>query len=124
AFRIGVRPLRQRSAVLGTFAVTSLGHRPVDGFYSVGGTTITVGLGRIAERPVVREGRIEIAPQMRLTLTFDHRVVAGAEAVDCSADIKSGLETYPPAADLVAGSSSSGASDGRPVPSRSEVGTT
>jgi hypothetical protein len=30
-FRLGVRPLNRRATVLGTFAVTSLGHRPVDG---------------------------------------------------------------------------------------------
>ncbi len=100
AFRLGVRPLGRRPAVLGTFAVTSLAHRPVDGFYSVGGTTITVGLGRVADRPVVAGGRVGIAPLMRLSLTFDHRVLDGAEAADVLAGIKSGLEDF--AADLPA----------------------
>ncbi len=93
-FRRAVRPLRSRPARFGTFAVTSLGHRPVDGFHSVGGTTVTLGLGRIAEQPVVRGGELAIAPVMRLNLSFDHRVIDGAEAADVLADLKDALEDY------------------------------
>ncbi|MEV5829847.1 2-oxo acid dehydrogenase subunit E2 [Spirillospora sp. NPDC052242] len=92
AFRRTVRPLRNRPERFGTFAVTSLGHRPVDGFHSVGGTTITLGLGRIADRPVARDGRVVVAPTMRLSLAFDHRVIDGAEAADVLAEIRAGLE--------------------------------
>jgi hypothetical protein len=91
-FRRVVRPLRKRPGRFGTFAVTSLGHRPVDGFHSVGGTTVTLGLGRVADRPVVRDGAVRTAPVMRLSLTFDHRVIDGAEAADVLAEIKDGLE--------------------------------
>jgi pyruvate/2-oxoglutarate dehydrogenase complex dihydrolipoamide acyltransferase (E2) component len=94
AVRLGARPLRRREKSYGTFAVTSLGHSPVDGFYSVGGTTITLGAGRVADRPVARDGQVVIAPVMRLCLTFDHRVIDGAEAADVLADIKHGLEGY------------------------------
>ncbi|WP_243769088.1 2-oxo acid dehydrogenase subunit E2 [Streptomyces cyanogenus] len=94
AFRAGVRPLNRRHRTVGTFAVTSLGHRPVDGFHSVGGTTITLGLGRIADRPVVRDGAVAVAPVMRLSLTFDHRVIDGAEAADVLAEIKDGIEGF------------------------------
>jgi pyruvate/2-oxoglutarate dehydrogenase complex dihydrolipoamide acyltransferase (E2) component len=97
-FRLAVRPLRRRATAFGTFAVTSLGHRPVDSFASVGGTTITLGLGQVADRPAVRDGTIVIAPLMRLTLTFDHRVIDGAEAADVLADIKAALESFVPAA--------------------------
>ncbi|MFB6889763.1 2-oxo acid dehydrogenase subunit E2 [Kitasatospora sp. NPDC056327] len=93
-FRLGVRPLARRGTVLGTFAVTSLGHRPVDDFYSVGGTTVTLGVGRVAERPVVRDARVEAAPVMRLSLTFDHRVIDGAEAADVLAGLKDALENF------------------------------
>jgi pyruvate/2-oxoglutarate dehydrogenase complex dihydrolipoamide acyltransferase (E2) component len=93
-YRLGVRPLARRADVMGTFAVTSLGHRPVDGFYSVGGATVTLGLGRIADRPVVRGTELAVAPVMRLSLTFDHRVIDGAEAADVLADIKQGLEHF------------------------------
>lgn len=95
AFRLGVRPLPRRAFTMGTFAVTSLGHRPVDGFHSVGGATVTLGLGRTVDRPVVRDGAVAVAPVMRLSLTFDHRVVDGAEAADVLADLKAGLERYP-----------------------------
>ncbi|MFF1924906.1 2-oxo acid dehydrogenase subunit E2 [Streptomyces sp. NPDC058221] len=92
AYRFAVRPLGRRAARMGTFAVTSLGHRPVDGFHSVGGTTVTLGLGRIAERPVVRDHTVTTASVMRLSLAFDHRVIDGAEAADVLSDIKDGLE--------------------------------
>jgi pyruvate/2-oxoglutarate dehydrogenase complex dihydrolipoamide acyltransferase (E2) component len=92
-YLLGVRPLRRRAAVTGTFAVSSLGHRPVDGFHSVGGTTITLGVGRIIDRPVVHDGVITSRPVMRLSLCFDHRVVDGAEAADLLADIVSNVES-------------------------------
>lgn len=98
AFRLGVRDLARRPGTMGTFAVTSLAHRPVDGFYSVGGTTITLGLGRTVERPVSRAGAVVVAPVMRLSLTFDHRVIDGAEAADVLAEVRAGLESYAPAA--------------------------
>ncbi|GAA4254357.1 2-oxo acid dehydrogenase subunit E2 [Dactylosporangium darangshiense] len=94
AFRRTVRPLRTRAQRVGTFAVTSLGHRPVQSFHSVGGTTVTLGLGQIADRPVVRDGAVAIAPLMRLSLAFDHRVIDGAEAADVLTEIKDGLEGY------------------------------
>jgi len=89
-----VRPPAGRRRVMGTLAVSSLGHRPVNGFHSVGGTTITLGLGRITDRPVARDGQVAIAPVMRLNLAFDHRVVDGAEAADLLADIKAALEDF------------------------------
>jgi pyruvate/2-oxoglutarate dehydrogenase complex dihydrolipoamide acyltransferase (E2) component len=90
----GLRSLRKRPELMGTFAVSSLGHRPVDGFHSVGGTTITLGLGRILDRPVVRNGLVAVAPVMRLNLAFDHRVIDGAEAADVLADLADGLEHF------------------------------
>ncbi|ADP82249.1 2-oxo acid dehydrogenase subunit E2 [Pseudofrankia inefficax] len=94
-FRAATTPLRRRAAAVGTFAVSSLGHRAVDGFYSVGGTTVTLGVGRIAERPVVRDATVVAAPTMRLSLVFDHRVIDGAEAADVLTEIKDGLEDFP-----------------------------
>ncbi|AXK32424.1 acyltransferase [Streptomyces armeniacus] len=98
-YRLGVRPLRRRAEVFGTFAVSSLGHRPVDGFHSVGGTTVTLGLGQVAERPAVRDGRLTTAPLMRLSLTFDHRVIDGAEAADVLTGVKERLEEFTPEPD-------------------------
>jgi pyruvate dehydrogenase E2 component (dihydrolipoamide acetyltransferase) len=39
-----------------------------------------LGLGRIQERPVVRQGQLCARPLMVLSLTFDHRLVDGAPA--------------------------------------------
>jgi pyruvate/2-oxoglutarate dehydrogenase complex dihydrolipoamide acyltransferase (E2) component len=95
-FRRAARSLRIRPFLTGTFAVTSLAHRAVDGFYSVGGTTITLGLGRTVDRPVVRDGEVVVAPVMRLCLTFDHRVIDGAEAADILTETKDSLENPTP----------------------------
>lgn len=94
-FRTVAHSPRQRLGVLGTLAVTSLGHRPVDGFHSHGGTTVTLGVGRVMDRPVVRDGEIVIAPVMRLSLAFDHRVIDGAEAADVLGDLVGALENFP-----------------------------
>jgi len=40
-----------------------------------------LGVGKIKELPVVRDGKIEIRKIIFLSLSFDHRVVDGAEAV-------------------------------------------
>ncbi|MBW4717860.1 2-oxo acid dehydrogenase subunit E2 [Saccharothrix obliqua] len=93
-FRHTARSLALRPLITGTFAVTSLGHRDVDGFHSVGGTTVTFGLGRVRQRPVVVDGRITAAPVVRLSLAFDHRVIDGAEAADVLTEVKQGLEAF------------------------------
>lgn len=92
--RAALRSLRRRPDVMGTFALTSLGHGPVDSFHSVGGTTVTLGVGRVIDRPVARDGQVLIAPVMRLSLAFDHRVIDGAEAADVLADVKDRLEHF------------------------------
>jgi pyruvate dehydrogenase E2 component (dihydrolipoamide acetyltransferase) len=39
-----------------------------------------LGIGKIKEVPVVRNGKIEVRKILYLALSFDHRVVDGAEA--------------------------------------------
>ncbi|UFU00885.1 2-oxo acid dehydrogenase subunit E2 [Radiobacillus kanasensis] len=39
-----------------------------------------LGIGRIGEKPVVRDGEIVVAPVLALSLSFDHRIVDGATA--------------------------------------------
>ncbi len=41
-----------------------------------------LSIGRIADRPVVRDGEIVVRPTGHLALTFDHRVVDGARAAE------------------------------------------
>ena len=39
-----------------------------------------LGIGRISEKPVVRDGEVVVAPVLALSLSFDHRMVDGATA--------------------------------------------
>lgn len=41
---------------------------------------VILGIGRIADKPIVRNGEIVIAPVLALSLSFDHRIVDGATA--------------------------------------------
>ncbi|WP_058306977.1 dihydrolipoamide acetyltransferase family protein [Gracilibacillus massiliensis] len=51
-----------------------------------------LGIGRIAEKPVVRDGEIVVAPVLALSLSFDHRIVDGATAQYALNQIKRLLE--------------------------------
>ncbi len=51
-----------------------------------------LGMHRIEERPVVREGKIVARPMMYLALSYDHRLVDGRDAVTCLVRIKENLE--------------------------------
>lgn len=44
------------------------------------GTAGIVSVGRAIEKPLVRDGRIAIAPLVEITLSFDHRIVDGGAA--------------------------------------------
>ncbi|MEU0395850.1 2-oxo acid dehydrogenase subunit E2 [Streptomyces sp. NPDC006208] len=94
AFRLGVRAPAARERRLGTFAVSSLGHRAVDVFHSYGGTAVTFCVGRVTDRAVVRDGHLAAAPVMRLGLTFDHRVLDGAAAADVLDGVVKRLEDW------------------------------
>ncbi|WP_339227557.1 dihydrolipoamide acetyltransferase family protein [Oceanobacillus sp. FSL K6-2867] len=41
---------------------------------------VILGIGRIAEKPIVRDGEVVVAPVLALSLSFDHRIVDGATA--------------------------------------------
>ncbi|SNZ19724.1 2-oxoglutarate dehydrogenase complex dihydrolipoyllysine-residue succinyltransferase [Cohaesibacter gelatinilyticus] len=51
-----------------------------------------LGMHRIEDRPVVRNGEIVIRPMMYLALSYDHRIVDGKEAVTFLVRIKEALE--------------------------------
>ncbi len=51
-----------------------------------------LGLHRIEDRPVVRDGQIVIRPMMYLALSYDHRVVDGREAVTFLVRVKDAIE--------------------------------
>jgi pyruvate/2-oxoglutarate dehydrogenase complex dihydrolipoamide acyltransferase (E2) component len=98
-FAAAVRDPRRRQKVLGTFAVSSLGHRAVNGFHAVGGTALTFNVGQIREVPVARRAGdgpavVAVAPVMRLNMAFDHRVLDGAAAAEILTAVKEALETW------------------------------
>ncbi len=51
-----------------------------------------LGLHRIEDRPVARDGQVVIRPMMYLALTYDHRLVDGREAVTALKIIKEAIE--------------------------------
>ena len=80
-----------------TFTVTSAG--------KLGGLLTTpivnhpevaiLSVGRIVERPTVRDGEIVIRPLGYVSVTFDHRVVDGARAAEFGLDVIRRLEEPP-----------------------------
>ncbi len=78
----------------GTVSITNIG--------SAGGMFFTpiinypevaiLGVGRITERPVIRDGQVTGAHMMALSLSFDHRIVDGATAQHAINDMKRLLE--------------------------------
>ncbi|TMK29200.1 MAG: 2-oxo acid dehydrogenase subunit E2, partial [Alphaproteobacteria bacterium] len=77
-----------------TITITSLG--------ALGGLAATpvinypevaiIGVNRIAERPVARDGQIVIRKMMNLSSSFDHRIVDGWEAAEFIQRVKRDLE--------------------------------
>jgi pyruvate dehydrogenase E2 component (dihydrolipoyllysine-residue acetyltransferase) len=54
-----------------------------------------LSVGRVAERPVVRDGQVTVRPTAYLALTFDHRVVDGARAAEFGLAVIKRLEEGP-----------------------------
>ena len=78
-----------------TFTVTSAG--------KLGGLLTTpivnhpevaiLSIGRVADRPVVRDGEIQIRPVGTIAITFDHRVIDGARAAEFGLAVIERLES-------------------------------
>jgi 2-oxoglutarate dehydrogenase E2 component (dihydrolipoamide succinyltransferase) len=51
-----------------------------------------LGMHRIEERPVVKDGQIVARPMMYLALTYDHRLIDGREAVTFLVRVKEAIE--------------------------------
>lgn len=66
----------------GTFATPIANHPEV----------VILGVGRIADQPLVRSGEIAVRKVLHLSLTFDHRVLDGAEAARFLNDLIEMLE--------------------------------
>ncbi len=91
------RSLRPQELRGGTFTISNVG--PAGGNY---GTSLIrppevaiLGLGRIHERAVVEEGQVVARPVLPVSLTFDHRVVDGEQALAFVAALRQYLERDP-----------------------------
>ena len=78
----------------GTFTISNLGAYGVDAFTPIINPpqVAILGLGRVVEKPVIRNGEIAKGAMMFLSLTFDHRVVDGAPAAEFLQTLKGYLE--------------------------------
>ena len=64
----------------GTFTISNMSMLGVDGFTPIINPpeVAILGVGRVIEKPGVKNGQIEVRSYMTLSLTIDHRVVDGA----------------------------------------------
>ena len=66
----------------GTFTLTNLGSLEIDGFTPIINPpqAAILGVGRIVEKPVARDGAVVVRAMITLSLSFDHRMVDGTPA--------------------------------------------
>jgi pyruvate dehydrogenase E2 component (dihydrolipoamide acetyltransferase) len=78
----------------GRFTVSNLGTYEIDAFTPIINPpeSAILGVGRIVEKLVVKDGTIRIRNTMILSLSFDHRVMDGAPAAAFLQNIKWNLE--------------------------------
>ncbi len=92
--RARMRKLQPEDYADGTFTISNLGMFGVDRFYAIitPPQSSILSVGTIADRAVVREGRVEIAPMTTLGLSVDHRVLDGVKAAQFLGEIRRLLE--------------------------------
>ena len=80
--------------VNGTFTVSNLGFADVDHFTPIlrPPESGILGVGRIVEKPVVKDGQILPEARMGLSFTFDHRIIDGAPAARFLKTVKDMIE--------------------------------
>ena len=78
----------------GTFTITNLGMYGVEFFTPIINPpeAAILGVGRITQKPVIVDGKIETKPFMILSLSYDHRIIDGAPAAQFLSKIKNFLE--------------------------------
>ncbi len=78
----------------GTFTITNLGAFEIDAFTPIINPpqVAILGVGRVVEKPVIRDGAVTKGAMMYLSLTFDHRIVDGAPAAEFLQSVKRYLE--------------------------------
>lgn len=78
-----------------TFTVSNLGGFGVEAFTPIINQPQAgiLGVGKILEKPVVRDGGIHVRSMLTLSLVFDHRLLDGAPAAKFLAKVKELLES-------------------------------
>jgi pyruvate dehydrogenase E2 component (dihydrolipoamide acetyltransferase) len=78
----------------GSFTLSNLGMFGLEEFVAIINPPEAgiLAVGKIEDTPVARDGQVVIKPVMKLTLSYDHRVVDGAPAAQFLARIKEYLE--------------------------------
>jgi pyruvate dehydrogenase E2 component (dihydrolipoamide acetyltransferase) len=87
--------LKARELTDGTFTLSNLGgFGPVTSFVAIINPpqVAILAVGAIEEKPVVREGDLEVLPMMSLTLTCDHRALDGSVAAEFLGTVRMLLE--------------------------------
>lgn len=75
-----------------TFGLSTLGKYGLRTIVPPSVCTSIFGVGVVEDRPVARNGQVEIRPMMTLTLNFDHRLIDGAPAARFLAEIRDLLQ--------------------------------
>ncbi len=78
----------------GVFSVSYLGAYAVDDFVAIvnPGEAGIIAMGKTQDAPIVVDGRIEVAPQAKITMSSDHRSIDGSLAARFMTDVKCFLE--------------------------------
>jgi pyruvate dehydrogenase E2 component (dihydrolipoamide acetyltransferase) len=78
----------------GTFTMTNLGMYDVEFFTPIINPpeAAILGVGKMKEKPVVIDGKIQTKPFILLCLSYDHRIVDGAPAAQFLSKIKERIE--------------------------------
>ncbi len=77
-----------------TFTISNLGMFGIDQFNAIlqPPEAAILAIGRIADRAVVRDGKIVVSPTMNLTLSIDHRVLDGVGGAQFLTSLKNYIE--------------------------------
>jgi pyruvate dehydrogenase E2 component (dihydrolipoyllysine-residue acetyltransferase) len=78
----------------GTFTISNLGMFGIEQFVAVLNPpqAAILAVGSTEEKPVVRDGQVEVRPLMSMTITCDHRAIDGADGADFLRTVKELLE--------------------------------
>ena len=78
-----------------TFSISNLGMFDVDSFAAIiyPPNAAVLAAATVKEQPVVRDGRVTIAPIMKATVSVDHRVADGVEGARFLMEVKRLLES-------------------------------